>query len=65
MLGWERDGSVAPFYVSAWKEVLALAMGELSQAVLAETEPAHALRQVSPFAGVLSARERWKILEHA
>jgi hypothetical protein len=62
---WERDGSVAPFYVSAWREVLELAPDRLAAAVLAETEQAHALRQVSPFAGALPARERWQILKRA
>lgn len=64
MRAWEADGTVAPFYVSAWKEVLDLAPEPLSAAVLAETEQAHALRQVSPFAGALPARERWQILKH-
>lgn len=58
---WRRDGSVAAYYVDAWEDLLALDMAALQAALVDEGERARALRQVSPFAGTLSARERWRI----
>lgn len=62
---WRRTGAVADHYVDAWTEVLSLPMSELRARVLEPTEAGADLRQVSPFAGVLSARERWQLLRTA
>lgn len=59
---WCREGSVHPEYARAWREALAGPLDELSKLLVDPGERARALRQVSPFAGVLEARERWEIL---
>lgn len=58
---WRRSGAVAPVYAEAWAELLA---GDLDSllAVLADPgERARALRQVTPFAGAIDPRRRWRI----
>lgn len=63
--GWGRSGSVHPDYVQAWRELLASGAGAVLAALEDESERGQALRQVSPFAGVLSPRERWALLREA
>ena len=58
---WRRDGSVAPFYASAWADVLAGDLEAVAAALVAPGERATALRQVTPFAGVVDPRTRWRI----
>ena len=62
---WRREGSVALPHVEAWEQFLALPLDELTRAVLEESDAGHDRRQVSPFAGVLDPRERWRILREA
>lgn len=59
--GWLRDGSVARTYAEAWQQQLEAPLDELVVALVARTEHMNALRQVSPFAGVLDARTRWRV----
>lgn len=58
---WSQDGHVAGTYVEGWRELLGLPLPELRRALVDPGERAKALRQVSPFAGALDARERWRI----
>jgi hypothetical protein len=59
--GWLRDGSVARLYAEAWRELLA-GPPELLVATLVDPgERSRDLRQVSPFAGALDPRTRWRI----
>lgn len=60
---WLRDGSVARVYAEAWAVPLEGPEGELTRALTARGERFDDLRQVSPFAGVLDAKERWRILK--
>jgi hypothetical protein len=60
--GWRADGSVHPTYVAAWERLLRLPLEEVVAALVDPGEQGRALRQVSPFAGALDARERWRIL---
>jgi hypothetical protein len=60
---WRANGEVHTDYVDAWERLLALCLDELCAQLVDPGEHARALRQVSPFAGVLSARERWSILQ--
>lgn len=63
--GWLRDGAVAPAYARAWQEALSGPLEDLLDLLVDPGERAAALRQVSPFAGWLEPRERWRILrEH-
>lgn len=62
---WLRDGSVARPYAEAWQTALAAPLGELVVALVERSERMNDLRQVSPFAGVLDARERWRVRKSA
>jgi hypothetical protein len=58
---WISKGTVARFYAEGWKEILARPLPELLAFLCDGSQHARAFRQVSPFAGVLSPRERWQI----
>lgn len=62
---WIRGGSVHPDYARAWQAALAGPLDELLELLRDPGERAAALRQVSPFAGVLDPRERWQILRES
>lgn len=57
---WAASG-IAPYYARAWERVLALPVERIRELLLDDTEEARSLRQATPFAGVLSPRERWHI----
>lgn len=58
---WLHDGTVAAFYARGWQELLALPAEELRAFLVERSERATAFRQVSPFAGVLTPQERWRL----
>ncbi|MBI4950621.1 MAG: hypothetical protein HY908_01175 [Myxococcales bacterium] len=58
---WRGSPLVAAPYVEAWQAWLARDLDELCLLLVDPGEHARALRQVSPFAGALDARERWRI----
>lgn len=58
---WSKTGAVAPYYVRGWRELLAQPSDLLRAALVSPDERMKMLRQVSPFAGALDARERWRI----
>ena len=58
---WARDGSVHPRWVEGWLRLLALAPADLKRAIVERSEEANALRQVTPFAGVIDPRTRWQL----
>ncbi len=49
-------------YLDRWDELLAGPMQQVLQVLGADDERSRALRHVSPFAGILSEKERTKIL---
>jgi len=49
------------YYARAWEELLAGPASRLREVLVADTEDARALRQATPFAGVVGPRERWEI----
>ena len=59
---WLEDGSVHRYYVEAWERVLSQSVDEVAAFLVHTSEHACALRQVSPFAGVLDPRTRWRLL---
>ena len=59
---WLESGSVARFWAEAWQETLNAPLEEVIARITDTSEHARALRQSSPFAGVLEPRERWEIL---
>jgi hypothetical protein len=62
---WIREGIVSDYYAEAWQAILDLPPAEVIGYLTDRGEKACALRQVSPFAGVLDARERWAIWRQA
>lgn len=58
---WQRSQEVHPHYAVMWARVLELPLEELCAALVADTEDMTAARQSTPFAGALSARERWTL----
>ena len=59
---WLDKGAVSHRYATEWADLLRRPTEELLDVLLADTEFAQDLRQVSPFAGVLDARTRWRLL---
>lgn len=59
--GWLADGSVARAYVEAWATILGGELAAIAAALVDPSEDARALRQVTPFAGALEPRTRWRI----
>jgi hypothetical protein len=57
---WEASGR-SPHYARAWQRLLEGPLEPLCELLVADTEEARALRQATPFAGVLSPQERWRI----
>jgi len=54
-------GHAHPTWVDAWSELLERPLDELCRALVDEHERMVALRQTTPFAGVLDPRTRWSI----
>jgi hypothetical protein len=62
---WLADGATAEHYARAWRRALDAPLSEVCALLESESEEAAALRQVSPFAGYLGARERWQVWANA
>jgi hypothetical protein len=58
---WLRTGEVAEYYAHGWREILSVTSDELCAFLEDSSERATAFRQVSPFAGVLTPQERWRL----
>jgi hypothetical protein len=59
--GWTASGAVHPKWSAAWSELLARSPTEICDKLREPSEHMTALRQVTPFAGVLDARTRWAL----
>jgi hypothetical protein len=57
----ERDGELPPW--KEWGEILDRPLPEIIGVLTSRDEKARHLRQSSPFCGILSPRERWRIYE--
>ncbi len=58
---WVERGSVNPIYANGWAQLLDGELPELLAALTERSERMHDLRQVSPFAGFLDPRMRWRL----
>jgi len=58
---WLDTGEVALHYARSWDEVLSRPLPEIRAFLGEDSEQARALRQVTPFAGAIDARTRWRI----
>jgi hypothetical protein len=65
LAGWELEGRIDPFYASLWRELLSKPVSEIRRELGADTPQMADLRQNSPFAGMLSERERRAVLAAA
>lgn len=57
----ERDGEIRPW--KEWREILGRPLPEIIHVLVSPDENARRLRQSSPFCGLLTPRERWRIYE--
>ncbi len=61
--GWIRErGPVAALWAECWREILARPLPEITRLLTEDTERMRDLRQVTPFAGAVEPRERWRII---
>ena len=58
---WLASGPAAPAEAEAWTEVLGGDSTSIAGLLSEDSEHARALRQSSPFAGALTAAERWRL----
>jgi len=58
---WLDSGEVALYYARKWEEVLSRPLSEIREFLAEDGEGARALRQVTPFAGAIDPRTRWRI----
>lgn len=65
LTAWELEGRIDPIYASAWRELLSKPVAEVRGQLGADTPPMADLRQNSPFAGMLTERERRAALASA
>ena len=59
--GWLDRGEPHSFYARAWARLLELPWDAMAAALVEDSEPMRALRQVTPFAGALPPKDRWAI----
>jgi hypothetical protein len=59
--GWLSAGAPHPHYAQAWSTLLATPLPTLQARLVDPGPEASALRQVTPFAGAISPRARWKL----
>jgi hypothetical protein len=58
---WSAKGGRSQPYWDAWREILDRPVEEVLQLLVEDTERMTAMRQATPFAGVLDPAERWAI----
>lgn len=62
---WLQSGRIHPRYAAAWRDVLSSDLESICATLVDPSESAAALRQNTPFVGVLDAHTRWRILRAA
>ena len=55
------EGKLAAFYRDEWMAVLQLPIDRIVAVLCEDSERARAMRQATPFAGIIGPRERWQI----
>jgi len=58
---WSRTAGRSQPYLDRWRRLLELPLPELLDKLTLDTEEMRAMRQSTPFAGILSPQERWAI----
>lgn len=59
---WREEDRIHPRWADEWETVLSMPPPRIAKAISADDPHARALRQTSPFAGVLSEHERRRLL---
>ena len=62
---WKPTAGRSAPYHEEWRRLLLLDLPQLARRIQEDSEEMTALRQSNPFAGVLTPRERWRILDEA
>jgi hypothetical protein len=60
---WGKTAGRSQPYLDRWSELLAKPIEELEAKMVEDSESMRAMRQASPFAGILSPKERWEIYD--
>lgn len=60
---WSARRQAAPAWLEEWREILHQPWPSVAAFITELSEDATRLRQSSPFAGILSNQERWRIHE--
>ena len=60
---WSEKAGRSQHYFDAWRELLSRPLEEVLERIVEDTEYMRAMRQATPFAGVLDPKERWAIYE--
>ena len=60
---WSQTQTHSRPYWDAWRTILSRPLPEILDVILEDTERMAAMRQTSPFAGVLTPAERWAIYD--
>lgn len=60
---WMAEGGHSMPYLEAWRSLLGRPLEDLCALIAEDSERMAALRQNSPFAGILTPRERWRIYD--
>jgi hypothetical protein len=58
---WIELGTPHPHYALAWEEILGSSVSIIKARLVDPSEKGRELRQVTPFAGLIGPRERWRI----
>jgi hypothetical protein len=58
---WLAAGPVGRHYAEAWQQVLAGDAAAVAAFIVRDDEEARAMRQATPFAGVIDPRTRWRV----
>ncbi len=58
---WVAAGGRSSGYAREWRRLVDLPLPELLAVMVDEGEHARALRQATPFAGLITPQERWRI----
>src|SRR5690242_17534369 len=58
---WADEGHLSGTYAARWEEILTRPLDELVHAILDPSERGAALRQTTPFVGLIDPRTRWRI----
>jgi len=63
LIRWSEQNGHSEPYFDEWKGILDRPLDEVLALVVEDSERMRAMRQCTPFAGVLTPKERWRIYD--